>query len=304
MKSNRKLFHSKLRHNNVEIFSYVFLGIMCIIFLYPMFVTLVISISSEESIRMNGFRLIPDSFSLEAYRLLLKNYGSTLGRALLLTIGTGLIDPLLTIVFTMCMAYPLSQMDFKGGNFIRKLLLISMLFSGGLVPGYILRTRYLGLRDNILIYLIPEISAWSVFLFRTFFVSIDKSMVESARIDGASKFQILLKIMLPLTKPLVAMQYFNAFLNRWNDINTPLYYITDRKLYTVQYLLQEMLRSADQLKAMIEAGMSTSGMETINIPVESTRYAVAVIGALPVFIIFPYIQKYYAKGIMLGSTKG
>ena len=162
----------------------------------------------------------------------------------------------------------------------------------------------MGLRDNILIYLIPEVGAWNVFLFRTFFVNIDKSMVESAKLDGASKFQILMKIMLPLTKSLVALQYFNAFLSRWNDINTPLYYITDRKLYTVQYLLQEMLRDAQQVKEAIEAGMSTSGMPVIDIPIESTRYAVAVIGALPVFILFPYIQKYYAKGIMLGSTKG
>ena len=182
-----------------------------------------------------------------------------------------------------------------------------MLFGGGLVPGYILRTRYLGLRDNILIYLIPEVGAWSVFLFRTFFKNIDKSMIESAKIDGASKFHILVKIMLPLTKSLVALQYFNAFLGRWNNINTPLYYITDKRLYTIQYLLQEMLRDADDLRKAIEAGMVSGGMEVMDIldmPIESTRYAVAVIGALPVFILFPYIQKYYAKGIMVGSTKG
>ena len=304
MKKNINFHRSKFKRNHVEKFSYVFLGIMCVIFIYPMFTALMVSVSSAESIRNNGFQLIPSEFSLEAYRLLLEHYGDTLGRALLVTIGTGLTDPLLTIVFTMSLAYPLSQSDFKGKEFIRKLLVVTMLFSGGLVPGYILRTRYLGLRDNILIYLIPEVGAWNVFLFRTFFVNIDKSMVESAKLDGASKFQILMKIMLPLTKSLVALQYFNAFLSRWNDINTPLYYITDRKLYTVQYLLQEMLRDAQQVKEAIEAGMSTSGMPVIDIPIESTRYAVAVIGALPVFILFPYIQKYYAKGIMLGSTKG
>jgi len=127
--------------------------------------------------------------------------------------------------------------------------------------------------------------------------------VESAKIDGASKMQILLKIMLPLTKPLVAMNFFSGFLARWNDINTPLYYITDRKLYTVQYLLQEMLRSAEEAKKLLEAGMSI-GEEYVNIPMDSIKYALAVIGAVPVIILFPYIQKYYAKGIMVGSTKG
>lgn len=292
----------KAHCNGVEKFAWVFLAIMSIGFLYPMFIAVMVSISSEESIQMYGFRVIPDSFSLEAYRLLLVHYSSSLGRALLLTIGTGLLQPILSIILTMSMAYPLSQPDFKGRDFWRKFLVVTMLFSGGIVPNYILRTKYLHLQNNILIYLIPGVGAWSVFLFRTFFVNIDKSMVESAKIDGASNFQVLWKIMLPLTKPLVAMNFFNGFLGRWNDINTCLYYIRDRKLYTVQYLLQEMLRSADETKALIAAGLPVG--ETIQIPVESTRYALAVIGALPVFLLFPFIQKYYAKGIMIGSTKG
>lgn len=293
----------KLHHNGVEKYAWVFLGIMSVLFLYPMFIAVMVSVSSEESIRMNGFQMIPDSFSLEAYKLLIVHYGNSIARALLLTIGTGILQPILSIILTMCMAYPLSQPDFKGRDFWRKFLVVTMLFSGGIVPSYILRTRYLHLQNNILIYLIPGVGAWGVFLFRTFFVNIDKSMVESAKIDGASNFQVLWKIMLPLTKPLVAMNFFNGFLGRWNDINTCLYYIRDRKLYTVQYLLQEMLRSADETKALIEAGLSP-GMDTIQIPVESTRYALAVIGALPVFLLFPFIQKYYAKGIMIGSTKG
>lgn len=294
---------NKLRHDGVERFAYVFLGIMCVVFLFPMFAALMVSLSSEESIRMNGFRLIPDAFSLEAYRLLMVHYGSSIFRALALTIGTGLVQPIISIFLTMCMAYPLSQPDFKGRNFWRIYLVITMLFSGGIVPTYILYTKYLHLQNNIMVFLLPGIGAWGVFLFRTFFVNIDKSMVESAKIDGASKFQILWKIMLPLTKSLVAMHFFSGFLGRWNDINTCLYYIRDRKLYTIQFLLQQMLRSAKDTKELIEAGLMAS-MNQIDIPVESTRFALAVIGALPVFFLFPFLQKYYAKGITVGSTKG
>lgn len=292
----------KFGHNNVERFAWVFFCIASIVFLFPMFLAVMVSISDESSIAANGYMLIPDAFSLEAYRLLMGSYGVELLRAIVLTVGTGILQPIINTILCMCMAYPLSQPDFKGRDFWRVYLVITMLFSGGLIPNYILRTG-MGLKNNILIYLLPSLGAWSVFLFRTFFVNIDKSMVEAAKIDGASNYQILWKIMLPLTKSLVAMQFFSGFLARWNDISTSLYYITDRKLYTVQFLLQEMLKGAEDTKALIEAGLPPD-MNALNIPIESTRFALAVIGAVPVFLIFPFIQKYYSKGIMLGSTKG
>ena len=291
------------RMSGVTIFAYIFLAIASIVFLFPMFSAIMVSVSSEESILNNGYKLIPESFSLEAYKLLFTHYGQSLVRALVLTVSTGLIQPLLSVFLTMCMAYPLSQPDFAGRNFWRKFLVVTMLFSGGLVPTYILYTKYLHLKDTVLVYLIPSVTAWNVFLFRTFFVNIDKSMVESAKLDGANKLQILLKVMLPLTKPLVAMNFFSGFLGRWNDISIPLYYITDRKLYTVQYLLQEMIRSTESAKQLLEMGlMSTATLP--DIPIESTRFALAVIGALPALILFPFLQKYSAKGIMVGSTTG
>lgn len=301
MKSKMK--HQSLKQSGVGKFSYVFLAIMSVVFLFPMFLAIMVSITSQDSIRQFGFQIIPTEFSLEAYRMLLDEYGSSLLRSMTLTVGTGIIQPVLSIILTVCMAYPLSQPDFKGRDFWRKYLVVTMLFSGGLIPTYILYTKYLHLKNNILIYLLPGISAWNVFLFRTFFVNIDKAMVESAKIDGATNLQILFKIMLPLTKPLVAMNFFNGFLGRWNDITTPLYYVTEKKLYTIQFLLQQMLMSAETAKSLLIQGFAVDA-SALTIPIESIRYALAVIGALPVLIIFPYIQKFYAKGIMLGSTKG
>lgn len=301
MDIRKRNYHT--RHNRVELFSWIFLSAMSIVFLFPMFTAVMVSLTSQDSIRQFGYQIIPSEYSLEAYRLLFTEFGSSLMRSLFLTIGTGLMQPVLSLILTICMAYPLSQPDFMGRNFWRKYLVVTMLFSGGIVPTYILYTRYFGLKNNILIYLLPSLAAWNVFLFRTFFVSIDKAMVESAKIDGATNFQVLLKIMLPLTKPLVAMNFFSGFLGRWNDIYTPLYYITDKKLYTVQYLLQQMLMDAETAKKLIQQGFSVD-TGFVNIPIESVRFALAVIGALPVLLLFPYIQKYYAKGITLGSTKG
>lgn len=292
-----------IRRSNVEIFAWIFLSVMTIVFLFPMFLSVSVSFASQDSIRRYGFEVIPHEFSTEAYRLLLGKYGDNLLSALVLTVSTGLIQPVLSIFLTVMMAYPLSRPDFFGRDFWRRFVLVTMLFSGGIVPTYILYTRYLGLKNNVLIYILPSIGAWNVFLFRTFFVNIDSSMIESAKIDGASNFRILLSIMLPLTKPLIAMNFFNGFLWRWNDITTPLYYITDKGLYTVQYMLQQMLINAEETRSLLEKGFAVNAA-TANIPVESIRYALAVIGALPVFFLFPYIQKFYAKGITIGSTKG
>ena len=289
--------------NGVACFAWVFFIVMTFVFLYPMYMAVILSISSEESIALNGFRFWPSQFSLEAYRILFERNSATLLNSLALTVGTGLVQPALSLLLTMSMAYPLSQPDFKGRDFWRVYVLITMLFSGGMVADYVLKAKYLGLRNNIMIYLLPGLSAWNVFLFRTFFISLDKAMIESAKIDGAGNFQILFLIMLPLTLPLVVMNYFSGFIGRWNDITTSMYFISDKKLYTIQYLLQQMLASSEKAKELMKLGLGLE-LETEHIPIESTRYALAVIGALPVFVLFPFIQKYYAKGITVGSTKG
>ena len=292
-----------LETNNVQRFAYVFLGVMCVVFLFPMYAALMVSVASRESILHHGYQLFPSEFSLEAYRLLFTEYGMSMLRAIVLTIGTGIVQPLITVFLCMLMAYPLSQPDFRGRKFWRVFLVITMLFSGGIVPNYILKTRFLHLQDSVAIYLIPSVTAWSIFLFRVFYINIDQGIVESARIDGANKLQIVIWIMLPLTKPLVAMEFFSGFLARWNDINIPLYYIRNRNYYTIQFLLQEMIRSAERAKDLLAAGLSAS-YNAQEIPIESTRFALAVIGAVPALVLFPFLQKYYAKGITVGSTKG
>ena len=219
--------------NGVACFAWVFFIVMTFVFLYPMYMAVILSISSEERIALNGFRFWSSQFSLEAYRILFERNSATLLNSLALTVGTGLVQPALSLLLTMSMAYPLSQPDFRGRDFWRVYVLITMLFSGGMVADYVLKAKYLGLRNNVMIYLLPGLSAWNVFLFRTFFISLDKAMIGSAKIDGAGNFQILFLIMLPLTLPLVVMNYFSGFIGRWNDITTSMYFISGKKLYTI-----------------------------------------------------------------------
>ena len=299
-----RLRRKSLDTNGVQIFAYIFLTIMTFIFIFPLISAIMVSISDEDAILRDGYKLIPSKFSLEAYKLLFTNYGKSMGRSLVITISSGVIQPLLSILLCVSLAYPLSQPDFIGRDFWRKFLVTTMLFSAGLVPTYILKSRYFGLSDTYTVYIVPAVGAWTVFLFRTFFVNIDKAMIESAKIDGATNYRILFSIMIPLTKPLVVMNFFKTFLNRWNDITTPLYYIRKPELFTIQYLLQQMIGEAKAAQELLELGMGTGSTILENYPIESTKFALAVIGALPVFIMFPYLQKYYAKGIMIGSTKG
>ena len=133
-----KMKHHSLKQSGVGKFSYIFLAIMSVVFIFPMFLAIMVSITSQDSIRQFGFQIIPTEFSLEAYRMLLDEYGSSLLRSMTLTVGTGIIQPILSIILTVCMAYPLSQPDFKGRDFWRKYLVVTMLFSGGLIPTYIL----------------------------------------------------------------------------------------------------------------------------------------------------------------------
>ena len=204
------------------------------------------------------------------------------------------------MIMTILLAYPLSRRSYKLRTFTTWYLFITTLFGGGLVPTYLVNTNLLHLDNTIWIYILPGmVSAWTVIVIRTFYQSIPESLVEAAKLDGASEFRIYFQIMLPLSVPVLATYGFMALIGKWNDWNTSLIYITDTRLYSLQYLLQKILREADMLKQMAEEGMST-----YDIPTETMRYAMSVIVAGPMLFVFPFFQKYFAKGMMIGSVKG
>ena len=178
-----------------------------------------------------------------------------------------------------------------------------MLFNGGIVPTYLLITKYLQLKNTYWVYILPSVaSAWNLIVLRTNFQQLPDALVESAKIDGASEYRICFSIVLPLSVPAMATIGFLYFVGKWNDWTTCVYYINKPYLYSLQYLLQRILREAEFLKqlsaeqAALEAGAQ--------IPTESFRFAMAVLAAGPVLVIFPFFQKYFSKGLTIGAVKG
>lgn len=290
----------KNRINGYSVFSNIFLTISSVIFVMPVIMVVIMSVSSENDIVRDGFKFIPNEFSVEAYRYVLKDF-SSFGKAILVTLFGAVIGPFLNIFVNVLVAYPLSIDDFKYKGIINKLLIFIMFVGPVGAASYVISTKYYGLGNNILIYIIPSCSPWTIFLFRTYFKSVPRALVESAQIDGASEFTIIVKILLPLSKAIFAIQYFLGFIGKWNDYYTSLLYMTESAFYNVQHFMMNILDDLNFLaSAYARVGISTSG----ELPLNTMQYAICVFSIIPVILLFPYMQKYFSKGIAVGSVKG
>ena len=181
-----------------------------------------------------------------------------------------------------------------------------MLFSGGLIPTYIMNTQVLNLGNNILIYILPSlVSAWNVIIMRTFFQDLPESVVESAKLDGANEFVIYSRISLPMAKPVLATIGFMLLLSKWNEWYTCLIYIRDPQLFTLQYLLQKILNdSAFMNKMSINMPSGIDLSQTVKVPTETMKFAMCVLATGPMLFVFPFFQKYVSKGLTIGAVKG
>ncbi len=280
---------------------FLFLGSLT--FIIPLVMMCSISLSAENAITEYGYTVLPKVFSTAAYKSVFANPHQII-QAYKVTIAFSVLGTALSMLIQSMMAYSLSKSDFTGKKFFTGMLLFTMLFNGGLVPSYILNTQYLHLGNTFWIYIFPTlVSAFNVFMFRTNIAALPDGLLEAAKLDGASEFTIYFKIVFPLIIPILASLGFLTLLGRWNDWNTALLYIRDSELYSLQYLLQRILNEADYIKQMQKAG-TTSMFDAKNIPGESLRYAMAVVAAGPMLVVFPFFQKYLSKGLTVGSVKG
>ncbi len=277
--------------------------LLCIVVVAPFWLLLSISLSNEVDIAFNGYKFWPEHFDASAYKYIFTNVATVLNAYKV----TGIFSALSMVlgVFLMALiAYPLGIGKMRGKSFISMYLYFTMLFSGGLVPGYILTTQYLHLDDTIWVYIIPSlISPWYVFMIRTFFQGLPYEIYESSVIDGASEFRIFIQMAIPLSKPVLATVALMTFLGKWNDWYTAMLYINKSELFSLQYLLQKILKDIQLLQDMQGSNMS----ELINvrdIPTETVRMAMAVVVAGPALFVFPFFQKYFVKGLTVGSVKG
>ena len=274
---------------------------MTIGFLVPFLIIISVSISNENDIIRYGFSIIPRNIDLTAFKMLFEDFGG-IGRSLILTAVVSTIAPVLACAVQALIAYSLSRNDYSLRKYLTWFFVFTMIFSGGTIPTYVFITKYYHLGNNPLLYLVSGmVSAWGIILYRTFFKGIPSELIESAFIDGATQLRIIWSVILPMAKSIFAIQYFTGLIGRWNDFQTSLLYMTDEKWFTIQYFMQRILNNAEVLKqAYAQSGLD----HHIDVPVMTMRYAMCIIAVLPVFILFPFVQKYFSKGMAVGSVKG
>ena len=276
--------------------------VICLLTIFPFLLTVSVSISNEGDIVKYGYSVFPKNIDFSAYKYIFRNYWTILN-AYKVTAIFSFSAMFLGVMFMSMIAYALSRKDMKGGNVISFFLYFTMLFSGGLVPTYILITQYLHLNDTIWVYILPGlISPWYVFMIRTFFKNIPGEIIEAVMLDGASEFTIYSKIVVPLSKPVLATVALFMFLANWNDWYNSMLYINDESLISLQYLLQRIMQNITLLQ---ENSMNMSSfLDDMKIPSETVRMAMAVVVAGPALLIFPFFQKYFVQGLTIGGVKG
>jgi putative aldouronate transport system permease protein len=268
--------------------------------LMPLILILASSLTSESSIIRYGYNLWPREFSLGAYRMIFENPARILN-AYGITIFVTVVGTALSVFINAMTGYVLQRKDFRWRNVFSFYFFFTTLFTGGLVPWYILCVKTLGLKNSVWALIVPTlVSVWNIILVKGFMNGIPFDITESAKIDGAGDFKIFLRLILPLAKPVIATIGLFTALTYWNDWYMCMLFIDKKELYSLQYLLYQMMGS---IQAMREIASQTS-VAAASIPVESTKMALTVVVTGPIIFLYPFVQKYFVKGLTLGSVKG
>ena len=294
------MIHSK-SNRRYQFMINVILIIVTIIMVAPIILLFMSSISSERSLLVYGYSFVPKEFSLEAYQYIFSN-AQTIFRAYGITILVTIVGTACNLILSSMTAYALSVRKLPCRNVISFYIFFTMLFNGGLVPSYLMWTSIFHIKNTIFALIVPNfmLSAMNVILIRTYYSSsIPEALYEAAKIDGSSELKLLLKVVLPMSLPIIATVGLLVGLGYWNDWLNGLYYVNDDRLYSIQVLLNKMLLNAEAMKKAASAGVMGGPL-----PSTGMKMAVAVLGALPVLVMYPFFQKYFVKGITVGAVKG
>ncbi|MDE6837479.1 MAG: carbohydrate ABC transporter permease [Acutalibacter sp.] len=280
----------------------IILLLVSLCMILPLLLLFMSSITEENTLVVNGYSFFPAQLSAGAYEYILQN-AATVFRAYGITVLVTVIGTAGSIILSSLMAFPLSLKELPGRRVITFYVFFTMLFSGGLVPSYIMWTTVFGIRNSLWAYIFPNflLGAFNVILVRTFFTtSIPTDIYEAANIDGAGYMTIYWKIVLPLGKPILVTIGLFTGLTYWNDWTNGLYYINKSNMFSIQTLLNRMIQDIQALAAHSTANSGT----LMQIPQVSIRMAIAFVAILPILLVYPFLQKYFASGIMLGAVKG
>lgn len=268
----------------------------------PLLLLISSSFTEEGVLLREGYNFFPKKFSLGAYEYLFSS-SNKIVRACGITFLVTFVGTIFNVTLTLLFSYPLSRKELPFRSFFSFYVFFTMLFNGGLVPTYMMWTQTFGIKNTIWALIIPKLmmNAFYIIMMRSYFQSsIPDSLIEAARIDGSGEMGILLKVVIPLSKPMIATIALMAGLSYWNDWQNSLYYVTDESLFSIQAMLNTIMTNI-QFLASNPVGSAGSGA---TLPTAGVRMAIAVIGVVPVLCIYPFFQKYFVKGIVVGGVKG
>ena len=285
----------------LNLFFYVFITLFAVICLIPFILVVSSSLTQEQALTANGYRLWPSEFSLDAYRLVMVS--ADIPQAYIVTIFITIVGTFLSMLFTCAVSYAMSVKNFKSRSVLALFIYFTMLFNGGLVASYLLITKTLMLQNTIWVLLFPSLcNAWNILLMRNFFNGIPDSLAESAKIDGANDIIILFRIIIPISLPGIATIGLFYALSYWNEWYKCLLYIDSNhsQYYTLQYLIQRILR---QVNYAANQPAEAVGLNSITLPTYAYRMATVVVSTGPIILLYPFLQKYFVQGMLTSGIK-
>ena len=283
-----------------DLFVYVFMGFVAVSMLYPFLNVIAVAFSDYTAFLENPLRIIPGNFTALAFAYVFSN--SLILSSYRNTIVTTVIGTLLSLVVVVITAYPLSRRGLRGKAFFMNLIIFTMLFSGGLIPEFYL-VRSLGLIDRLWALILPPLlSAYNVVLVKSFFESLPESLQEAARIDGASDLYVLTRVVIPLSTPILATIALFVAVSYWNSFFLAVVYTRSQDKWTLQLLLRELIMAANT--AFLSVGDNLAEISLESLPRETIKYATLIVVVVPILCVYPFLQRYFVKGIMIGAVKG
>ncbi len=290
------------KKEKTSIWVHLFFIIFAIICIVPFVTVISASFSNESDLAMYGFSVLPKKVDLTAYAYLFKN-PKMIVDAYIVTIIITAVGTFLGVLFMSMAAYCLARSNFRYTRALTFFIFFPTLFSGGMVPSYIINTQYLHLTDTLLALILPTlINVFHIIMLRTFFKQLPESLFEAAKVDGASEYYIFFKIALPLSKPVIATVAFLGALTKWNEWYNAMLYIREDSLVPLQYMLQRMMMN---IQTLLDSMQYAPGMVDItSLPGENLRMAMLVVAIGPMMLFFPFFQKYFTRGMTVGAVKG
>ena len=281
--------------------AFVILSLLCFL---PVLLVIIVSFTDGQSILTQGYSFFPEKWSFIAYEMIFKDW-VTIVSGYRVSFTITVFGTAISVLLMALYAYPISRADYPFRNVFTFFLFFTMLFNGGMVSRYLIYTQVLHIKDTYMALILPMlIVPFNVIIMRTFFqTTIHPAVIESARIDGAGELRIFLRIVLPLSLPVLATMALFSTIGYWNDWFNALLYITSEDKYPLQYLMMRVLNDVQYLRSNVELAAQNPGMMK-NLPNESLQMAMAVIGMGPILVAYPFFQKYFVKGLTVGAVKG